>query len=259
VKFARILYDGIKHWGIMSETGDTIELISGSPFDDHEVKEKTEQELSVSEADFLPPCDPGQIIIVGWNYKNHTPGSDGRGPDEPIWYPLSPYSLSLDGADVHYPEGLTRVEMEAELVVVIGKEAKGVEAADALSYVFGCTCGNDVSARDIQNHPVRPNLPVGKTLDGFCPIGRCISTSADPSDLTVTGKLNGEIVQQASTRDMFFGVPALIEHITKYHTLRPGDLIFTGTPASRAPTIVKPGDHMFVEIEGIGSLESVIV
>jgi 2-keto-4-pentenoate hydratase/2-oxohepta-3-ene-1,7-dioic acid hydratase in catechol pathway len=201
---------------------------------------------------------PGQIVIVGWNYNNHTPGSDGSGPAEPIWYPLSPYSLSSDGAAVPYPEGMQRVEMEAELVVVIGKEARRVPKERALSYVYGYACGNDVSCRDIQNHPVRPNLPVAKTFDGFCPIGNTVVSGIDTSDIIVTGKLNGNIVMQDSTRHMFFGVPKLIEHITRHHTLKPGDLIFTGTPRSSAPTIVHTGDTMVVEIEGIGALTNTV-
>ncbi|MDR2505555.1 MAG: fumarylacetoacetate hydrolase family protein [Oscillospiraceae bacterium] len=202
---------------------------------------------------------PGQIIIVGWNYKDHTPGGDGKGPAEPIWYPLSPYSLNSDGAAVPFPEGMERVEMEAELVVVIGKEARRVSKEDALDYVYGFACGNDVSCRDIQNHPVRPNLPVGKTFDGFCPIGGTVVSGLDVSDIMVTGRLNGEVVMRDSTRHMFFSVPELIEHITRYHKLLPGDLIFTGTPRSCASTIVHPGDTMEVEIAGVGTLTNSVL
>ncbi|GHU65473.1 2-hydroxyhepta-2,4-diene-1,7-dioate isomerase [Clostridia bacterium] len=233
--------------------GDKLYEIIGSPADDWKRTGKTFDPETVS---FLAPCEPRQLIIVGWNYAEHTRETGSDLPPEPMCYPLSPLALSHDKADVIIPSHITHVEHECELVVVIGKLAKNVKAADALDYVLGVTCGNDVSARDIQNKPGFPNLPRAKTVDTFKPVGPYLTTGVDFSDLPISITINGETRQSARTRDMIFNVPELIEFITKTITLCPGDIIFTGTP--KGCTKVKPGDVMAVTIEGVGTLVNTV-
>ncbi|MDR1570507.1 MAG: fumarylacetoacetate hydrolase family protein [Oscillospiraceae bacterium] len=261
IRFVRYLYNGEEHWGISKAL--YIQEISGDPCNGYRATDIQHSYAEQSEKhdehlEFLPPCQPGQMIIVGWNYKDHTPGAAGKGPEIPLFYPLSPRSIIGHGHKVIYPVGLSRVEHEAELVVIIGKRAKNVKAADANEYILGYSCGNDVSARDIQNHPEYANLPRAKTVDTFSPIGPFLVTGIDdPSGLAIEARVNGEVRQSAKISDMFFSVPELIESITQYMTLEPWDVIFTGTP--QGPSAVHPGDTMVVQIEKVGALINQVV
>ena len=146
--------------------------------------------------------------------------------------------------------------------MVIGREAKHVPASNAMDYVFGYACGHDVSARDWQKGRPGGQWLLGKTFDTFGPVGPCVVTTSevsDPSNLRVQMHLNGEVVQDSTTAQLIFSIPELIEHLSKIVTLKPGDLIFTGTPpgvgdAKTPPVYLKPGDVCTVEIEGVGSL-----
>ena len=165
------------------------------------------------------------------------------------------------GETIRLPKVASRVDYEAELVVVMGREAKDVSAASALDYVFGYTCGHDVSARDWQKGRPGGQWLLGKTFDTFGPIGPCVVPAKllDISNLRVQMELNGEIVQDSTTAQLIFDVPAIIEHVSKVVTLKPGDLIFTGTPpgvgdAKEPPVYLRGGDVCSVLIEGIGKL-----
>ncbi|MDR0397542.1 MAG: fumarylacetoacetate hydrolase family protein [Oscillospiraceae bacterium] len=208
---------------------------------------------------YAPPLEPSltrQMIIVGWNYTEHTRETGSSQPPEPMIYPLSSASLNAHRRAVIIPSFIEHVEHEAELVVVIGKLAKNVPASSALDYVLGVTCGNDVSARDIQNKPGFSNLPRAKTIDTFKPVGPFLTTDIDFSDLPITMKINGQIRQSSRTGLMLFKVPELIEFITKTITLYPWDIIFTGTP--KGCSRVLPGDEMEVSIDGIGALVNTV-
>lgn len=259
MKFARYMYGGGERWGIPE--GSALSEIKGDPLNGYEMTGVVHilGERHDTHIEYLPPCLPGQMIIVGWNYKNHARGSDDKqiGPAEPMYYPLSPRSIVGHEAKVIYPFGVERVEHEAELVVIMGKRAKGVRASDAKRYILGYSCGNDVSARDIQNHPVNANLPRAKTIDTFSPVGPYLVTDIDADDLPIRAAINGQIRQDARTSDMFFGVGALIEAISTYITLEPWDVIFTGTPVGSS--VVQRGDMMEVTIEGIGTLLNQVV
>ncbi|GHU80322.1 hypothetical protein AGMMS49992_33230 [Clostridia bacterium] len=255
MEFARILHNDAPQWCVKDNSdGSRLTAIDGNPLDGWR---RADGSFDPVTAAYLPPCTPSQLIIVGWNYAEHTRETGSDLPPEPMCYPLSPKALSAHKRDVIIPNFVTHVEHEAELVVVISKTAKHVKASDALSYVLGVSCGNDVSARDIQNHPQFPNLPRAKTVDTFKPVGPWLVTDVAFDDLPISITVNGEQRQSARTSDMIFHVPELVEFITKTITLYPWDIIFTGTP--KGCTRIKPGDKMAVTIDGVGTLVNNVV
>ncbi|MDR2656583.1 MAG: fumarylacetoacetate hydrolase family protein [Oscillospiraceae bacterium] len=254
MQFARCARDG-GFWCVMD--GDRLAAIDGDPTGDWK---RTGETFSLDGFEYAEPLERSsvrQMIIVGWNYAEHTRETGSNLPPAPMIYPLSSAALNTHKGAVVVPGSIRHVEHEAELVVVIGKEAKNVKAADALDYVLGVTCGNDVSARDIQNNPGFPNLPRAKTVDTFKPVGPYLTTGIDFSDLPISITVNGETRQQARTSDMIFKTPELIEFISQTITLYPWDIIFTGTP--KGCTRVYPDDEMAVTIEGVGTLINKVV
>jgi 2-keto-4-pentenoate hydratase/2-oxohepta-3-ene-1,7-dioic acid hydratase in catechol pathway len=227
------------------------------------------QELFISEGGitFGPAViNPEKIICVGLNYVDHAEESKMEVPTSPVLF--SKFNNALEGHNhvVKLPNDAVKMDYEAELVMVIGKTAKDVSKEDALSYVFGYTAGNDLSARDLQFRTVQWLL--GKTLDGFAPIGPYLITSdelQDPSNLSISCTVNGETRQQANTGDMIFDCATLISYISKYMTLKPGDIIFTGTPQGvilgfpeENQKWLKSGDEISVSIEKVGTLTTTI-
>ncbi len=211
----------------------------------------------VDDVRLLPPVQPGKIVAIGLNYLDHIL-ADGFGrerPANPIIFLKPPSSLTGHGSDIVLPVGPERIESEAELAVVIGRRARYVRADQALEYVLGLTCANDVSARDYQfadGQWVR-----AKGFDTFTPLGPCIVTGLRPDNLAITCRVNGQVYQQSSTSKLLFDVPYLIAFISRVMTLEPGDVILTGTPAH--PPLMKPGDVVEVEIEGVGILRNSVV
>ncbi|TWU56056.1 fumarylacetoacetate hydrolase family protein [Rubripirellula reticaptiva] len=211
----------------------------------------------------LPPTPtPEKIICIGLNYRDHAIETGAEIPFEPVVFSKFGTALAGHGDVIRLPKVSSQVDYEAELVVVIGKTAKHVSAADAMDYVYGYSCGHDVSARDWQKGRPAGQWLLGKTFDTFAPVGPCVVAKCDlqdPTDLNVRMKLNDETVQNSTTAQLIFDIPALIAHLTKVMTLKPGDLIFTGTPpgvgaARKPPVFLKHGDVCSVEIEGIGML-----
>ncbi|TWU07950.1 fumarylacetoacetate hydrolase family protein [Stieleria varia] len=211
----------------------------------------------------LPPVDsPGKVICIGLNYRDHAIETGAAIPDEPVVFSKFPSTIIGHGDSIELPSVSREVDYEAELVVVIGKSGKLIPAERAMEHVFGYTCGHDVSARDWQKGRPGGQWLLGKTFDTFAPIGPCIVTQTevpDPNDLRVQMVLNGEIVQDSTTAQLIFDIPAIIEHVSKVVTLSPGDLIFTGTPpgvgaARNPPLFLKPGDVCSVIVQGIGTL-----
>jgi len=195
---------------------------------------------------------PTKIVCVGRNYADHAKELGNEAPPEPIIF-LKPPSAVLDHeGTIVRPAISQRVDHEAELAIVIGREAKHVKASDWRDYVEGFTCANDVTARDIQKKDVQ--FTRGKGFDTFCPLGPCIETELDVSNLRVTARVNGETRQDGSTSQMIFSCGFLIEFISAVMTLVPGDVILTGTPAGVGP--LNAGDVVEVEIEGIGVLRN---
>ncbi|GAE36355.1 fumarylacetoacetate hydrolase family protein [Halalkalibacter akibai] len=210
------------------------------------------------------PCvpDPEKIICVGLNYKQHADECQMDYPETPILFSKFANALSGHQQDIKLPEKGTQFDYEAELVLVIGREAKNVSEEDALSYVYGYCNGNDLSVRDLQFKSTQWLL--GKTTDGFCPTGPYLVSKdriEDPDDLRVTLTLNGEVRQNSNTSDMIFNCSQIISYISQHMTLKPGDLILTGTPEGVLMGMkeeerewLKAGDVVTVEIEGLGAL-----
>lgn len=211
----------------------------------------------------LPPVPtPEKIICIGLNYRDHAIETGAEIPSEPVVFSKFNSALIGHGETILLPAASSQVDYEAELVVVIGRRARHVSQEDAMSHVFGYTCGHDVSARDWQKGRPGGQWLLGKTFDTFAPIGPCVVTAQeikDPSNLRVKMHLNKAVVQDSTTAQLIFDIPTLIAHLSKIVTLKPGDLIFTGTPpgvgaARNPPTFLQPGDRCTVEIEGIGQL-----
>jgi 2-keto-4-pentenoate hydratase/2-oxohepta-3-ene-1,7-dioic acid hydratase in catechol pathway len=211
-----------------------------------------------------PIPDPGKVICIGLNYRDHAAESNMPIPEEPVCF--SKFSQAVIGpeAPVVLPRVAENVDYEAELVVVIGKRGKNIAESDALSHVAGYTNGNDVSARDWQIGRPGGQWLLGKTPDTFAPTGPCLVTVDEienPNSLAIALRLNGQTMQDSSTQEFIFTVEQIIAHLSQLITLEPGDLIFTGTPpgvgmARKPPVWLKPGDVCEVEIEGLGVLQN---
>jgi 2-keto-4-pentenoate hydratase/2-oxohepta-3-ene-1,7-dioic acid hydratase in catechol pathway len=207
--------------------------------------------------------DPGKIVAIGLNYADHAAEGNLAVPRAPLIFAKFPSTIVGPDEDVTWDRSLTdRVDFEAELGVVIGARARNVAESAALDHVFGYTCVNDVTARDLQfgdGQWIR-----GKSLDTFCPVGPWIVTAdeiPDPQALTIACLVNGETRQSSSTANMFFGVREIVAHCSRAFTLEPGDLIATGTPAgvgvfAKPPRLLRDGDEMVVRIQGIGDLRN---
>ena len=200
----------------------------------------------------LPPATPTKIVAVGRNYAEHARELGNEPPSEPILFLKPPSALLAPNATIVRPPQSERVDFEGELAIVVGKRARNVKADRWRDFVLGFTCANDVTARDLQKKDVQ--FTRGKSFDTFCPIGPCIETEIDPSDLALRTRVNGDVRQNGRTSMMVFPCPVLFEFITAIMTLEPGDLILTGTPAGVGP--LASGDTVEVDIEGIGTLRN---
>jgi 2-keto-4-pentenoate hydratase/2-oxohepta-3-ene-1,7-dioic acid hydratase in catechol pathway len=211
----------------------------------------------VDEVDVLAPVSPGKIICVGLNYVAHVTERDATRaiPEEPVLFMKPPTAVIGPGQAIEIAHLDHATDYEAELAVVIGRTARDVSESDALSHVFGFTCGNDVSDRVLQKKDgqwVR-----AKGFDTYCPLGPWIETELDLAGAPVLSRLNGEVRQSATTTDMIFSVPFLVSFISKVMTLNPTDVIMTGTPFGVAP--LRPGDEIEVEVGGIGTLRNSVI
>jgi 2,4-didehydro-3-deoxy-L-rhamnonate hydrolase len=219
----------------------------------------------LSSVQLRAPITPRDIICIGLNYMDHIRETGSPIPARPVIFAKFLNALSNPGDTITWHEDTTKtVDYEAELGVIIGKACYRVSQAEALGYVGGYTCVNDVSARDIQNSDSGKQWTMGKTPDGFCPIGPALVTAddiPDPQVLDIRCILSGQVVQSSNTREMIFNVAHLVSHISKFMTLQPGDLISTGTPhgvgaGRKPPLFMKDGDEVVVEIEKIGALHN---
>lgn len=208
-----------------------------------------------------PVGNPDKVLCIGLNYRDHALETKSPIPTEPVVFNKFPQAVIGPEEAVVLPKVAYEVDYEAELVVVIGKRGKNIAKERAMTHVAGYTLGNDISARDWQKGRPGGQWLLGKTPDTFAPTGPCLVTAdeVDPHDLKIGLRLNGETMQNSSTKELIFSVPELIAHISQLVTLTPGDLIFTGTPpgvgvARTPPVFLKPGDRMEVEIEHLGTL-----
>ena len=214
----------------------------------------------------LAPLRPGKIVAIGLNYLDHVRETGAEPPQRPLVFAKFPSSvIGPDEAIVVDAALAQRVDWEVELAVVVGRTMRNVAAATALDHVFGYTVANDVSARDLQFGDVQ--WVRGKSLDTFCPLGPVVVTAdelPDPQALALRTRVNGELLQDSSTREMIFGVAELLAFCSASFTLEPGDLVLTGTPWGCGefmdpPRSLHPGDHVEVEVEGIGTLRNPVV
>ena len=208
-----------------------------------------------SDVRLLAPVTPTKIVCVGLNYEAHEKESltvvkGARPTTEPLLFLKPPSAVIASGDPIRYPAGVTRLDPEAELAVVIGRRARAVAESEAMEHVAGRTAFNDVSARNYQQQDGQ--WARAKGFDTFAPIGPWIAIGLDPSDLSVECRVNGQRRQAGRTRDLRYPVPWLVHFISGIMTLEPGDVIATGTPAGIAP--VEPGDRIEVEVEGVGVL-----
>lgn len=223
--------------------------------------------LNEKEIEYQPALShPEKIVCVGLNYLSHAEESNMEIPASPVLFSKFNNALASHQQDIPLPTVAEKYDYEAELVIIIGKEAKDVSEEDALSYVFGYSVGNDLSARDLQLKSGQ--WLIGKTLDCFAPIGPYLMTAnkVNPLNLTIECKVNGERRQLSNTENMIFNCPGLISYISQHMTLKPGDVIFTGTPegvimgySEQNQVWLKSGDEVEVSIESIGTLKNTLV
>ncbi len=238
---------GEEHYGRVD--GSSITVLDG-PF---WLRSKpTGDTANITDVKVLCPVEPTKIICVGLNYHMHVEQSQSANkvPENPVLFMKPPSSLLAPGGDIIYPDGIDRVDYEAELAVVIGRRGHKIPEEKADDYIFGYTCLNDVTARKVQK--ADGQWTRGKGFDTFCPVGPHVVRGIDVSDLSVEAFLNGEQKQSGRTSDMIFSVPFLVNFISSIMTLMPGDVISTGTPQGIDP--MQKGDRIEVRVEHIGSL-----
>lgn len=267
MRIVRFLSGGTEHLGQLLDDGKSARKITGELIAGPSTWTVSDKALPIEK--LLSPLVPTDILCIGLNYREHAAESGSEIPDNPMLFIKSGNTLNHPFDPIPIPRRSSEVDYEAELCVVIGKTAKHVSRAEALNYVLGYTCANDVSARDWQRQKKLGGgqFARGKSFDGFCPLGPCLVTADEipnPNALRLKTILNGQVMQDHTTGDMIFDVPALIESLSSTMTLRPGTVILTGTPqgvgfARTPPVWLKPGDTVVVEIEKIGRLENPVM
>jgi len=251
MKIVRIKSGDDIAYGVADAEG--VLIYNGSPF---VAWEPTENVVPWPSVTLLSPVIPTKVMCVGKNYEDHAAELASDVPDEPLIFMKPATSVIGNNANVVHPTLSNEVHHEAELAVVISKPARNVKAEDASQYIFGYTAANDVTARDLQSKDGQWTRAKG--FDTFCPLGPAIETELDPLErLAVICKVNGEVRQAGFTSDMVFGVAQILEFITAFSTLLPGDVILTGTPSGVGKVV--PGDLMEVEVDGIGTLTNRVV
>jgi len=248
MKFVRYEARGKIAYGVVED--NEVREITSAPYEAYEF---TGKKRSLTEVRLLAPCTPSKMLATALNYKSHL--GEHETPGKPELFYKVPSSVIGPGDSIVLPKAAERVEEEAELVVVVGRRCSKVSEADALSYVLGYTCGNDVSARVWQRNDMQ--WWRAKSSDTFSPFGPYIETDVDISGLDIRARVNGREVQRCNSAELIFGVPALVSFISQVVTLEPGDLIFTGT--SGRPAELHDGDVVEVEVEGIGTLRNPVV
>jgi 2-keto-4-pentenoate hydratase/2-oxohepta-3-ene-1,7-dioic acid hydratase in catechol pathway len=230
------------------ERDDALYWLEGDLFGQYRTGAAIEAPLK----DFLAPVVPSKIMAIGLNYKDHAAEMKKAIPAEPLLFIKPSTTVIGPDAPIRIPSWAGRIEHEAEMAMVIGRRAVNVKARDAMDYVLGITCLNDVTARELQAKDVQYSRAKG--FDTFAPIGPCIAVGLDASAIDVEGWVNGQKRQHSNTRELIFPLPYIIEWLTRFCTLEPGDVITTGTPSGVGPLV--PGDRMMVKVEGVGTLSN---
>ena len=254
MNLVRYAFDETVAYGVLEE-GRIVRRLAGSPF---EALQPGPVSHLLDEVRLLAPVDAPRIIGVGLNYVSHIRECNLSTPTLPMLFMKHPSAVIGPGEPIVYPKQAQKVDYEGEMAVVIGRHARRVSESQALAYVLGYTCANDVSERVTQLAEMKMGcLLVGKSYDTFCPLGPVIVTGLDPTSLDLTSRLNGQVRQQINTSDLLFSVARLVSYLSQAMTLWPGDVILTGTPSGVGP--IQPGDVVEIEISGIGVLRNPVI
>ncbi|HEY0003538.1 MAG TPA: fumarylacetoacetate hydrolase family protein [Pyrinomonadaceae bacterium] len=244
---------GQAYWGLIE--GELVQPLDGEDLFAALSAKRTQNALPLQSVRLLAPVSPSKIVCVGRNYREHAAELGNQMPSEPLIFLKAPSAITGPDESILLPPESMQVEHEGELGVVIGREMRRLDASDdPLAYVLGYTCVNDVTARDLQRKDVQ--FTRAKSFDTFCPVGPFIETELDPGTLSLETRVNGQVKQSARTSAMAFDVPFLLRYISLAMTLRPGDLVATGTPAGVSRMSV--GDVVEVEVEKIGVLRNTV-
>ena len=235
--------------GIVERGSDQVQVLRGTFFED---PVPTGEQVPLDDVRLLAPVLPSKVVCVGKNYAAHAAEFGMDVPEEPLLFLKPSMAVIGPGDPIELLPVSRRVDYEGELAVVMGRISKHVRAEDASRVILGFTCANDVTLRDLQR--TDDQWARAKGFDGSCPLGPWVETEVDPTDVVVETRLNGEVRQHASTADLAFGVATLIEYITSFMTLLPGDVLLTGTPEGVGK--LTPGDVVEVEVEGVGTLRN---
>lgn len=245
MKYIRFVKDGVSQHGLLE--GDIIHLVNGESFD---MPITTNSKINLKDVKIAAPVNPTKIVAVGLNYIDHAKELNLILPEVPLIFLKPPSSIIGPHQIIYYPPQTKRLDYEAEMAIVIKKKARNILYKEADDYIFGYTCLNDVTARDLQKKDGQWTR--SKSFDTFCPIGPYIETDIDASSLKIELLLNKKVKQSSNTSQMIFNCRKLVEFISGIMTLEPGDVIATGTPAGVGPLNV--GDEVEVRIERLGSL-----
>lgn len=251
MKFIRFLINGKEKNGIVIEEDHMVREIKGDFFDKYEI---LENQYSLLEIKYLPPCMPSKIIALGLNYFDHAEEFKLKIPEEPLIF-LKPSTAVIGHKEnIIYPKMTERLDYEAELGVIIKNKVKNIKPKEVYENILGYTCFNDVTARDLQKKDGQWTR--AKSFDTFAPLGPYLVTDLEPNNLEIKLRQNGKVKQHSSTSKMIFKIEEIVSFISQIMTLNPGDVIVTGTPSGVGELQV--GDVVEVEIEGIGTLTNYI-
>ncbi len=246
--YVRYAHQGRHLYGILE--GDTIKELGGDLFSS---PEETGATVALSDVRLLAPSEPSKVIAIGLNYHSHLKGRPA--PEQLGVFSMFPTSIIGPDDEIVIPSDTESVHYEGELVVVIGEKAKNISAAEVPDHIFGVTAGNDVSERNWQRDDLQWFRAKGS--DTFAPLGPVLVTGLDYNDLMIETRLNGEVRQHESSADLIFSIDEIVSQVSRYVTLLPGDVIYTGTPGTTAD--MKAGDTVEIEIAGIGVLRNKVV
>jgi len=250
MKFVRFRKDDCCSYGLLE--GDLVKKIEGDIFGDFKI---TECCYDIADVEILIPCQPSKIVCVGLNYRAHAQEVNLALPKEPVIFLKPPSAALPHKGKIVRPAMSGRVDYEGEVGIVIGKMAKNVKLEEAYSYIFGATCFNDVTARDLQSKDGQWTR--AKSFDTFAPFGPCIATGLNYDNLSIELLLNGEVKQKSNTSDLIFNISQIVSFISQVMVLMPGDVIATGTPSGIGP--MNSGDTVQVRVDGVGVLENYVV
>ena len=250
MRFVRFESDGVVRYGLLE--GRAVVPLAGRPWDG---AAPAGEAVPLERVRLVAPCEPSKIVAVGRNYPAHAAELGNEVPTSPIIFLKPSTAVIGPGQAIVYPPISRNVHHEAELAVIIGRRARRIAPQEAAGHIWGYTCANDVTARDLQR--LDGQWTRGKGFDTFCPLGPWVDTAIDPAAVEVICRVNGQVRQRGHSRDMVFDVATLVSFIAEVMTLEPGDVVLTGTPEGVGPIV--PGDTVEVEVSGLGLLANPVV